>query len=31
MGRKTTVWAVLMTNKQHLTQQNLDIAKKRKV
>ena len=31
MGRKTTLRAVQTINKQHLTQQNLDMAKKRKL
>ena len=29
MGSKTTLWAVQTTNKQYLTRQNLDMAKKR--
>ena len=27
---KTTLWAFQTTNKQHLTRQNLDMAKERK-
>ena len=30
MGRKTTVWTLQVTNKWHLTQEDLDMAKKRK-
>ena len=30
MGRKTTVWIFQATNKQNLTQENLDMAKKEK-
>ena len=31
MGRKTTLWPFQTTNKQHLTLENLDVAKKRKL
>ena len=31
MGRKTTLWAFYTINKQHLSRQNLDMAKKRKL
>ena len=31
MGRKTTLCAFEMTNEQHLTRENLDVAKKRKL
>ena len=30
LGEKTTLWPLQMTNKQHLTPENLDLAKKRK-
>ena len=30
MGRKTTLWMFLATNKQHLTRENMDVAKKDK-
>ena len=30
MGRKTTVWIFQATNKQNLTQKDLDMAKKEK-
>ena len=31
MVRKTTLWTFEMTNKQHLTRENMDVAKKRKL
>ena len=31
MGRKTTLWVFQTTNKQHLTWENLDMAKKSKL
>ena len=30
MGRKTTVWTFYATNKQRLTRENMDVAKKGK-
>ena len=30
MERKTTLWTFYTTNKQHITRENLDVAKKRK-
>ena len=30
MGRMTTLWPLYASNKQHLTPENLDLAKKRK-
>ena len=29
MGRKTTLWVVKIANKQHLTRENLEVAKKK--
>ena len=31
MGSNTTQWALLTTNKQHFTRENLDVAKKMKL
>ena len=31
MGRKTNLWAFSKTNEQHLTRENVDVPKKRKL